>query len=113
MTFAKNPDAAPEDFDMYCYLYDNDRWAPFLKVWRSVDDYSVCSTGTKVLELAPLFAWFHVNIMTSGPTQKVDDMMGISDSDEENGATKKQKPKSDDPYITDMANAVSKQNRWD
>ena len=113
MTYAKNPEAAPEDYDMYCYLYDSQRWAGFLRAWKSVDDYSTSSKGEMALQFAPLFAWFHVNIMTSGPTQKVDEMMGIGESDEETPGPKKQKPRSDDPYLADQANAVNKMNRWD
>jgi hypothetical protein len=111
--FNKNNEERPEDYDMYCYLFDTDRWAGFLNEWKSADDFSICLNGEKALQAAPLFAWFHVNIMTSGPTQKVDDIMRTGESDDETGYVRKPKAKSDDPYITDLANAVNKQNRWD
>lgn len=110
---ARNPNETPEDYDMYYHLYDDDRWKPFLAKWKDNDDFCLNREGEMALLTLPEFGWFHVNISTSEPTARVDEMMAASDS-EEDGAAKKRKPRtSADPYLEDLANAVSKQNRWD
>lgn len=113
--YSKNPDASPEDCDMYYYLFDNERWDGFLSKWKDVDDFTKDRNCEVALHTVPVFIWFHVNIMTSDPTQKVDDMMGISDNDED-GSSQKRKFRGRrpyDPYLEDQANAINKQNRWD
>jgi hypothetical protein len=109
---ARNPDETPEDYDMYCHLYDYSRWKPFLDSWQHADDFCQNREGELALATLPEFVWFHINIRTSTPTQKVDEMYAQSDSEDDSKSIKR-KAKYVDPYLEDQANNVSKQNRWD
>lgn len=105
-----NPDHTPEDFDMYCHLYDTRRWEWFLDAWKDMDDFSRNSNAVKIMSILPLFAWQFVDISASGPTRIVDEMNEESDSD---GEERPRVRKDRDPYLDDQANAANKYNRWD
>lgn len=111
--FQGNPDDSIEDFDMYCHLFDQDRWTQFLSNWKWCDDFARNHRGSLALEMIPLFAWHFVDISTSGPTRIVDEMNEDSDSDADEKHTRRKPKSAYDPYYEDQSNATSKFNRWD
>jgi hypothetical protein len=113
-SLSKNPDGEKEDYEMYCHLLDDSKWKMFFDSWIQMDDFSLSRNGTNALFTSPQFAWFHIDINSSGPTQEVDDMLATSDSDGEgNGGSRKKRGPATDPYLADQANLAMKQNRWD
>lgn len=112
LAFKRNPDERPEDYDWYCHKFDFENVSPFVNEWTGCDDFP---EDTTILFDAFMFAWYFIDINSSSETQKVDELIGDMESDEETTGQKqvvKKKPNGD-PYLEDQANAASKYNRWD
>lgn len=108
-----NPEHSFEDYDWYFHRFDYEVTEPFLKTWSYTDDYTRNRESENLLSSAFHFAWAYINIKASSETQKVDEMMDISDSDEDGSMRVRRSRKPGDPYLEDQANAASKYNRWD
>jgi hypothetical protein len=109
----RNPDHSFEDYDWYFHRFDYPTTESFLKVWNDSDDYTKNTPSELLLANAFHFAWSYINIKASSETQKVDEMLEVSDSDEEGQKRRRTGRNPADPYLEDQANAASKYNRWD
>lgn len=108
--FQLNPEHSFEDYDWYCHRFPYEITEPFIQKWNNTDDYTKNATSSMLLYNVFEFAWAHININASSETQKVDEIMELSESDEE-GTNRIRRSR--DPYLEDQANAASKYNRWD
>lgn len=106
---SENPDGRPEDYDMFCYIFDYETWEPFLLAWQDGDDFIRNPYGQEALDAVYAFLWYHIDINASSVTKTIDDMLELSDSEgDENRARRIV-----DPYLVDQNSSVSKYNRWD
>jgi hypothetical protein len=108
ITLKRNPDERPEDYDWYCHKFDYENTTSFINQWKDCDDFE---GDGKLISDAFMLAWYFVDINASSETQKVDEMIGDSDAEED--FPRRRDAKSSDPYLEDQANAASKYNRWD
>jgi len=108
----KNPFARPEDYTMFCDLFDSENREPFEDMLVRNEDFdSSTFNGCKAIAAVFPFAWYYIDIDNSSATGIVDEMVEPSDSEEDT-----ERPKArvhSDPYLVDQANAASKYNRWD
>lgn len=110
--FAKNPLARPEDYTMFCDLFDSQDREPFEEMLVRIQDFDPSTfQGCKAIAAVFPFAWYYIDINNSSATEMVDEMLEGSDSEEDTDRFKKRAPS--DPYLADQANAASKYNRWD
>ena len=110
---ALNPDHSFEDYDWYFHRFDYLVTEPFLMKWNDTDDYTLNTASQNLLANVFHFAWAYINIKASSETLKVDEMLDVSDSDEEGHKRSRTGRNPGDPYLEDQANAASKYNRWD
>jgi hypothetical protein len=111
---ADNPDARPEDYYMYVYIFDEPRCRSFTNTWKDGDDFYNDRNGHVALQTAFYLAWYYVDINTSSKTSKVDEMLATSDSEgDERPKIRRRRGQLSDAYLDDQANAASKYNRWD
>lgn len=110
--FAKNPFARPEDYTMFCDIFDSEDREPFEEMLIRNQDFDPSTfEGCKAIAAVFPFAWYYIDINNSSVTEMVDEMLEGSDSEEEFDRPKARVPS--DPYLVDQANAASKYNRWD
>jgi hypothetical protein len=110
--FAKNPLGRPEDYTMYCDLFDSESREAFEEMLCKIQDFDTSTyKGCRALASVFPFAWYHIDINNSSTTEIVDDMLEGSESEEEPERSRVRKQT--DPYLVDQANAASKYNRWD
>lgn len=108
----KNPFARPEDYTMFCDLFDSEDREPFEEMLVRNQDFDPSTfQGCKAIAAVFPFAWYYIDINNSSVTEMVDEMVESSDSEEDSDKPKKRVPS--DPYLVDQANATSKYNRWD
>ncbi len=111
--FELNPDHSFEDYDWYCHRFDYQAIEPFYLKWSETDDFTLNPSSWRLLHSAFDFAWGYINIKASSETQKVDEMVEYSESDDDGGTRHRTGRNPADPYLEDQANAASKYNRWD
>jgi hypothetical protein len=112
LQFTKNFLGRPEDYTMYCDIFDSEKREPFEEMLVQIQDFdSSTYKGSQAIAAVFPFAWHYIDISNSSATEIVDDMLDGSDSE---GEYEKFKPRvRKDPYLVDLANAASKYNRWD
>ncbi len=111
--FAKNPLGRPEDYTMFCDLFDSEDREPFEEILIRIQDFDPSTyKGCTALAAVFPFAWHYIDVNNSSATEMVDDMLEGSDS-EEDGEQRPRVRTQADPYLVDQANAASKYNRWD
>lgn len=113
LVFQRNPDERPEDYDWFCHKFDYENTGGFVNNWAGCDDFS---ENPSIINDAIMLAWYFVDINASSETQKVDELIGEADSEDEATNTHRRQVKkkpNGDPYLEDQANAASKYNRWD
>ena len=108
----KNPSGRPEDYTMFCDLFDSEDREPFEEMLVQNQDFDPSTfQGCKALAAVFPFAWYYIDIDNSSATGIVDEMIDTSESEEDSDRPKMKKHS--DPYLVDQANATSKYNRWD